>query len=174
MPDNNVYDLRAKLETYVLYKQNAEEVISENRKLLRKQADALIDSQHKLAAAEAEIDKTREHWFKKYQQSCSHDSAVCIKLTEERAHNAVLRSSLEDIKNINTIGCEGIGDTDRLNEVIRISDYALAKTPSASAAKVEKLVDALAHIDGCLSESEHNAIIALEIAQKALAEWRGE
>ena len=45
----------------------------------------LTEVRAQVAAAKQETVDTREHWFKKYQQSCSFESAFCVKIAELQA-----------------------------------------------------------------------------------------
>ena len=100
----------------------------------------------------------------------------------ERAQNAVLRGALERCRKAfnNLIDLSLLPGEEYEKETHNLSQMCystLSATPHDSAAKVQKLVDALEktrdYMDSCMdAETGYNE--AMSAARKALAEWRDE
>lgn len=141
--------------------------------------DTIEGAKEYIRAAEKQRDGYREIAEEAAELGKSQAVEFDTEVEKLEAHNAVLRGALERCRKafVNLIDLSLLPSEEyekETHELAQMCFSALHATPSDSAAKVQGLVSAMTHIDGCLSESEHNAIIALEIAQKALAEWRGE
>ncbi len=120
------------------------------------------DLQVTVEATKQEIINTRERWFKKYQFSCSCESAMSIRLAEVKAYAAVLIEALRRIRekynNTETDICTNI------QAMYEETETALAVTPPEVSERVQEMTEALEYYAGKTRDSHK--------ARVALAEWR--